>query len=115
MNELIQTHRVNPNVLEALLKCFSLLSSQSFDKVESAETVEPIVKDLIILFERTIEHSQCSTPQEESLFDYTLLNFINLQHTFPKVLDELNRLLSSYSERVITEAVPHLFTINPAT
>jgi hypothetical protein len=62
--------------------------------------VEPIVKDLIILFEKIIEQSQCNTPQEESLFNYTLLNFINLQHTFPKVLDELNRLLSQYSERI---------------
>ncbi len=71
------------------------------------------MKDLIILFEKTIEHSQCRTPQEQSLFDYTLLNFVNLQYTSLKVLDELNRLLHQFADRIKSEAIPQLFIENP--
>mmetsp|Transcript_23454 Transcript_23454/g.23103 ORF Transcript_23454/g.23103 Transcript_23454/m.23103 type:complete len:210 (-) Transcript_23454:217-846(-) len=108
MNELIQTHRVNPHVLTALLRTFALISEQSFDKGDNAEVVQGIGKDLTYLFVKLVHGSECKTKEEETLFYLTLTNLLNLEKSFPLIKKEIQQILMESFEHLKQEVFPQM-------
>lgn len=102
----MQMHRVNPNVMEALLRTFTLISNQVFDKDESSDQLS---RDLVLLLLKILRYSECVSSQDQNIFKYALTNLINLQKTFPQINEELNKLVVEYSGKLKDEIFIELF------